>query len=152
MNFRSPGLIGLAACLALGSMTTLAQDAVAPAEAPVAEAAALAPAAEAKLKLSNKWRIEVSEGANNDGTMLFRLTPEGGAPQDVVVSLKKGRGENGVARDIRDQFKAKLDKKTYHVETDDGEDVLVKKRKGPNFEIRLVESTVKGTRVNIEKE
>jgi hypothetical protein len=28
----------------------------------------------------------------------------------------------------------------------------LKKRKGPNFEIKLVESTVKGTRVNVEKE
>jgi hypothetical protein len=152
MTLRFPGLLGLASCLALGSMTAFAQDAAAPAPA-VATAAETVPAApQEKLKLSNKWRLEVSEGANNDGTMLFRITPEGGTPQDVVVNLKKGRGEDGCARDIRDTFKAQLDQKTYKVEVDDGEDVLVKKRKGPNFEVKLVESTVKGTRVNVEKE
>ena len=154
MNFR---LLGFAACLALGSMTAYAQEATAPvpadaATAPVDATAAAVAAPEAKLNLSNKWRLEVSEGANNDGTMLFRITPDKGTPQDVVVNLKKGRGEDGCARDIRDTFKAQLDKKTYHIEIDDGEDVLVKRRKGPNFEIKLVESTVKGTRVNVEKE
>jgi hypothetical protein len=147
MNSR---FLGLAACLVLGSMTASAQEATAPVPADAPTAAVAAP--EAKLNLSNKWRLEVSEGANNDGTMLFRVTPDKGTPQDVVVTLKKGRGEDGCARDIRDTFKAQLDKKTYHIEIDDGEDVLVKKRKGPNFEIKLVESTVKGTRVNVEKE
>jgi hypothetical protein len=147
MNSR---FLGLAACLVLGSMTASAQEATAPVPADAPTAAVAAP--EAKLNLSNKWRLEVSEGANNDGTMLFRVTPDKGTPQDVVVTLKKGRGEDGCARDIRDTFKAQLDKKTYHIEIDDGEDVLVKKRKGPNFEIKLVESTVKGTRVNVDKE
>jgi hypothetical protein len=148
MNSR---FLGLTACLAVASMTASAQETAAPVPADAATAAAVA-APEAKLSLSNKWRLEVSEGANNDGTLLFRVTPDKGTPQDVLVTLKKGRSENGVARDIRDTFKAKLDAKTYHVEVDDGEDVLVKKRKGPNFEIKLVESTVKGTRINIEKE
>lgn len=154
MTSRFHGLLGLAACLALGSVNVFAQDATAPtpATAPAAEAAPAAAAPAARLNLSNKWRLEVSEGANNDGTMLFRFTPDKGTPQDVLVTLKKGRGEDGCARDIRDTFKAQLDKKIYKVEVDDGEDVLVKKRKGPDFEIKLVESTVKGTRVNIEKE
>jgi len=153
MNSRIHGLLGLAASLALVAGTAFAQDATpaATAEQPAAVAPAdSAPAA--RLNLSNKWRLEVSEGANNDGTLLFRVTPDQGMPQDVLVTLKKGRGENGVARDIRDTFKAQLDGKVYKVETDDGEDVLVKKRKGPNFEVKLIESTVKGTRVNIEKE
>jgi hypothetical protein len=153
MTSRLQGLLGLAACLALGSTTAFAQEAVAPAPAPAeAATAAPAPAPAAKLSLSNKWRIEVSEGANNDGTILFRITPDKGTPQDVTVNLKKGRSENGVARDVKDTLKAKLDKKIYSVEVDDGEDVLVKKRKGPNFEIKVVESTVKGTRINIKKE
>jgi hypothetical protein len=104
------------------------------------------------LKLSNKWRVEVSEGANNDGTILFRVTPKDGAPVDVPVAIRKGRGENAVAKDIRDAFKATLDKDTYHSETDDGEDVLLKKRKGPDFELKFVESDVKGTRIRVEKE
>jgi hypothetical protein len=45
-----------------------------------------------------------------------------------------------------------LDRKSYKVEIDDGEDVLVKKHKGPDFSIELVESTVKGTRVNFHRE
>ena len=113
--------------------------------------ASLAGAAD-ELSLSNKWRIEVSEGANNDGTIVFRVTPKEGAPVDVTVQVKDGRSENGVAIDIRDTLKKSLDSKVYHVERDDGEDVLVKKRKGPDFELKLVESTVKGTRINIEKE
>ena len=104
------------------------------------------------LSLSNKWRIEVSEGANNDGTIVFRVTPKEGTPVDVTVQVKDGRSENGVAIDIRDTLKKALDSKVYHVERDDGEDVLVKKRKGPDFELKLVESTVKGTRIHIEKE
>jgi hypothetical protein len=105
-----------------------------------------------ELKLSNKWRIEVSEGSHNDGTMLFRVTPKGGTPTDVSVAIKNGRGENEVARDIRDGFRATLGEKAFHVEIDDGEDVLVKKKSGPDFEVKLVEATVEGTRINVEKE
>ncbi len=105
-----------------------------------------------KLSLSNKWRIECSEGANSDGIVQFRVTPEGGAPVDVQIPIKDGRGENGVARDIRDGLRKGLDKDRYHIETDDGEDVLVKKRKGPDFELKLISSTVKSVRFNVEKE
>ena len=45
-----------------------------------------------------------------------------------------------------------LDKKTYKVEIDDWEYVLVKKHNGPDFAIELVESTIKGTRVNLNRE
>ena len=120
-------------------------------ETAVAQDAAVAPAA-AALHYSNKWRLQVSEGANNDGVMHFRLTPKDQAPIDVRVQLKDGRGEDGCARDIRDAFKAALDKKTYKIEVDDEEDVLVKRRKGPAFAIELVESTVKGTRINFDRE
>ena len=103
-------------------------------------------------KLSNKWRIECSEGADNDGTIRFRVTPKDGDAVEVAVNVAKGRGENGVAKDIRDALRAGLDGETYHVETDDGEDVLVKKRKGPDFALEFVDSSVKGTRIRIEKE
>jgi hypothetical protein len=71
---------------------------------------------------------------------------------DVSVAIEKGRGENDVAADIRDAFRAVLDKDVYSAEKDDGEDVLLKKHKGPEFELKLLESTVKGTRINVEKE
>jgi len=111
-----------------------------------------APAAAPELSYSNKWRLEVSEGANNDGIMHFRVTPKGGTAIDIPVTLKKGRGEDGCARDIRDTFKKSLDKDVYKIEVDDGEDVLVKVHKGPDIAIELVESTVKGTRVNLNRE
>jgi hypothetical protein len=125
---------------ALASLFAQAQDAPAPA------------AAAPPLHYSDEWRLQVSEGANNDGVMHFRITPKEGAPIDINVPLKDGRGEDGCARDIRDTFRKSLDKNLYKVEIDDGEDVLVKKRGGPDFAVELVESTVKGTRVNLDRE
>lgn len=108
---------------------------------------------EKKLDLSNKWRVECSEGANSDGVILFRVTPKDGTPTEVAVPIEDGRSENGVARDIRDAFRKTLDPKQYHSETDDGEDVLLKKRRGaPNFELKLLSSTVKSVRFDVEKE
>ena len=114
----------------------------------VAQDAAVAP----DLKYSNKWRIEVKEGANNDGVARFRVTPQGEAAVEVTVNVKDGRSENGVARDVKDAFKAALDTKRFHVEGDDGEDVLVKKKAGPDFSIELLESTLKGTHFDLERE
>jgi hypothetical protein len=114
--------------------------------------AATAPAASPDLKYSNKWRIEVKEGANNDGVARFRVTPKGGTPVDVTVNIKDGRSENGVASDVKNAFKAALDKKAYKVEGDDFEDVLVKKKSGPEFSIELVESTLRGTHFDLERE
>ncbi len=140
-------LIKVIACAGIA----LAAATAAPAWTATPEApAAAAPAAD--LAYSNKWRLQVSEGANNDGVMRFRVTPQGGAAIDIPVSLKHGRGENGCARDIRDAFRQALDKDRYKIETDDGEDVLVKIRKGPRIAIELVESTVKGTRINFDRE
>jgi hypothetical protein len=132
MRIRAIGLFGLACSLALASVTGSAADET--------------------LKYSNRWRIEISEGANSDGTLLFRLTPKEGTATDVSVAIKDGRSENHVASDVRDALKAGLDSKTYKVEKDDGEDVLVKKRTGKDFSLVLVESTVKSVRVNVEKE
>ena len=135
-------VIALVAGISFSPEPARAQEASAPVAAVPAET----------LRYSNKWRLEVSEGANNDGVMHFRVTPKDGTPIDVNVSLKHGRGEDGCARDIRDAFKAALDKQVYKIEIDDGEDVLVKKHKGPDFAVELVESTVKGTRINLKRE
>jgi len=106
-----------------------------------------------ELDLSNKWRIECSESAKSDGVIRFLVTPKDGEPIAVEVPIADGRSENGVARDLRDGFRATLDPKKFHIETDDGEDVLVKKKRGqPNFELKLVESTVKAVRLHVQKE
>ena len=124
---------------------------------PLALAAATAlisgqPAFADDLKLSNKWRIEVKEGANNDGVLRFRVTPQGEAAVDVTVQIKDGRSENGVADDVRAALVAALDATRYHIESDDGEDVLVKKKSGPDFAVELLEDTVKGTHIDIDRE
>jgi hypothetical protein len=135
-----PALLAVIAILA--GQSALAQE---PTAAP-------APAASPDLKYSNKWRIEVKEGANNDGVARFRVTPKDGTPVEVTVNIKDGRSENGVAADVKNAFKAALDKKAYKVEGDDFEDVLVKKKSGPEFSIELVESTLKGTHFDLERE
>jgi hypothetical protein len=154
MKFRTLGQLALAVGLTLCSASAFAQEPAATTPSATAATAAIATPATpaAPLKLSNKWRIKVREGANNTGTLLFRVTPDKGTATDIVVNIEKGRSENGVATDIKNTFKKALDAKVYHVETDDGEDVLVKKRKGPNYEVKLVKSTLKGTRVYLDKE
>ena len=143
-----PRPVLLAILASVAATPALSQDAV----PTTATDAASAEAPAAKLKYSNKWRIEVKEGANNDGVARFRLTPKGEAATEVTVNVKDGRSENGVARDVKDAFKAALDPKRFHVEGDDGEDVLVKKKGGPDFSIELLESTLKGTHFDLERE
>jgi hypothetical protein len=102
-------------------------------------------------KPSHKWRIEVSEGANSDGTIRFVVTPVGGELTTVEVPIKRGRAENDVAKDVRDGFVRALPAGVYEVEVDDGEDVLVKsKDPAPKFTLSMADSTVKGTRVHVE--
>jgi hypothetical protein len=149
MSKRRNAILGALACL-IACAATLLATAQESAASPQPTATAPAP----KLHYSNRWRLQVSEGADNDGVMTFRFTPKDGAPVDIPVHLKKGRGEDGCARDIRDAFRMALDKKAYKIEVDDGEDVLVKKHLGhaPDFSIELVSSTVMGTRVNFDRE
>jgi hypothetical protein len=143
-TFLRPAL--LAAIAVFAGQSARAQEPV-----PV-EPAASEPAAAPNLKYSNKWRIEVKEGANNDGVARFRVTPKGEAAIEVTVNVKDGRSENGVASDVKNAFKAALDKKRFKVEGDDFEDVLVKKKGGPDFSIQLIESTLKGTHFDVERE
>lgn len=113
---------------------------------------AMAASAES-LAYSNKWRIEVSESARSDGEMIFQVTPRGSEPQLVTVAIQSSFGENHVARAIRDAFRDQLDRDTYQIERDDGEDVLVKKRHGEaDFALRVVSSTVSAVRIRIQKE
>ncbi len=102
---------------------------------------------------SNKYRIQVSEGAKSDGEIVFAFSPEGVAAFEVAVPIAKGTGENAVARKIRDVLREKLDPKAYSVEVDDGEDVLVKKAAGqPNFGLKVASNSVKAVRINLDRE
>ena len=119
---------------------------------PTPAEAAVAPSS-GKRSYSNAWRIEVSEGANSDGEILFRVTPKGGATQDVRVVIDDGTSEDHVARVIKNTFEDQLDTSRYDIEMDDEEDVLVKKDlTKPRFALELVSSTVKSVRLHVQKE
>jgi len=121
---------------------------------PTPEQAAAMPSRPAdELRYSNKWRIEVSEGANSDGEFVFRLTPKDGTAQVITVAVEDGTRENRVAQAIEGAFEEQLDDGHYRVEVDDGEDVLVKKRLGaPRFALEVVSSTVRSVRIRLQRE
>jgi hypothetical protein len=102
---------------------------------------------------SNKWRIELDGSALKSGDMQFRVTPSQGESIDIVATIKSGRDENGVAKDVRDAFAARLNPERYSVEVDDGEDILIKKKEGqPDFALELVESDVRNVNIKVEGE
>ena len=49
---------------------------------------------------SNKWRIEVSEGANSDGAIVFELLVDGYGTRIIAADIEDGYSENHVARVI----------------------------------------------------
>jgi len=103
--------------------------------------------------LSNKWRIKVSEGAKSTGTMIFRVSPKGQSSIDVRVGVVDGARENKVASVIRDAFRTQLPRDGYHIEKDDGEDVLIKARGDtPRFALSMLTSNVKSVRIRLGKE
>lgn len=102
---------------------------------------------------SNKWRLQFSGGAESDGVIMLQITPVGGEPMMVEVAVGKGTGENAVARTVAEACRKQLPKDAFHVETDDGEDVLLKKRHGAaDFDVKIVSNTVKDVRINPDKE
>lgn len=109
--------------------------------------------AAASADTSNKWRIKVDGGANSDGEMIFHVTPKDGETIQIRVTIADGTGENRVAKTIRDAFQVQLPRDKFHIEVDDGEHVLVKKKGGaPNFALTLASSTVKHTKIKLKKE
>ncbi len=101
----------------------------------------------AQAAFSNKWRLKVDGHASSAGTIQLSITPEGGTAQQVDIPVAKDLHENHVARLIRDALKTALGK-GYHVEIDDGEDVLVK-RKGshPKLDIVIAGNSAQGITV-----
>jgi hypothetical protein len=144
---RLPGIVALRAFTALAAVGLLGgcaaaavtTGAVAVAGVGVKTAATVAEAGVRAVMpdrsdYSDKWRLECSGNAESDGEVVFHITPEGGER-------------------LRDGLKTQLDKRRFTVEVDDGEDVLVK-RKGrtPEFALAVAENTVKGLRLNPDKE
>lgn len=130
------------------SLGLSAQESTAPEAAPEA-----APAPAKPPTLSNKWRMEVSGTAKSAGTVVLKISPKGGAPITAEVAIADKTGENDIAKALVKGLKAQLPPKQFHIERDDGEDVLVKKKgRTPDFGLELVSSTVAHTRIHIEKE
>ena len=106
-------------------------------------------AAGAQAEPSKKWRINLNHRVENDATIVFRLTPVGGTPIDVETKIPAGTGENKAAKLIRDSFKVSLGE-GYHVETDDGESVVIKRRKDtPEFELAVQSSNATGLTIGL---
>lgn len=102
---------------------------------------------------SNKWRVKMDGKASIDGEIELSFTPEGAVASSVVIPIPAGTHENAAARIVRDALKSHFGKDVYKIETDDGEDVLVKKRgKTPDFEIVVVRNTAEGLRVGLHRE
>ncbi|HZF15011.1 MAG TPA: hypothetical protein VE046_03615 [Steroidobacteraceae bacterium] len=104
-------------------------------------------------KPSNKWRIPCSGYAYSAGTVQFRVSRPDSPDLDVTANVAKGDSDSQVAKDIRDAFKAALPKDNFHVETDDGQDVLLKARGGQkDYLVAFVSLTVEGVSVRMKRE
>ena len=109
-------------------------------------------AAAAQADPAGKWRVAFGSRPDNDGALTLRIAPEGGAPVDVETKITSKSGAGKVAKAVRDSLKVSLGE-GYHVEIDDGEDVVIKREgKSPKFEVTLASSTLSGLKVTIKKE
>jgi len=101
---------------------------------------------------AGKWRIEFGSHADDDGVITLRVSPEGGTPVEVETKVVAKSGADKVANAVRDSLRATLGE-GYHVEIDDGEDVVIGRRaKTPKFEVTLAGSTITGLEVKVGRE
>lgn len=101
---------------------------------------------------SNKWRLQCSGDAKTDGEIELVLTPKDGAAESVVVAVPKGTGENRVAKLVVGAIRAHFGDARFHAEVDDGEDVLIKAKRGtPDFNVAVQRNTT-GVRISPDKE
>lgn len=102
--------------------------------------------------VENKWRLEFSGSAESAGRIVLQIAPAKGDPIRATAKIAKGRGENEVARSVRDALQAAASGH-YNVEVDDGEDVLVKKQEGErDFVVTIVENSVQGVKIGVDAE
>jgi hypothetical protein len=143
--------LGLAATALLAASLALAQ---APPTGTPPDASAAAPATpDRKLSYTDDYRISVDEDAESDGVIVFRVTPKGGTAQDITVDIRKGTGENDVARTIKKAFEVQLGTKEQSIEMEDGENVIIERSMGTkDISLLLVSSTVKGVTVKVHRD
>lgn len=122
-----------------------------PQSTPAAPVATPAPAGPRPAS-SNKWRIKFDESAKSDGSIVFRVWPGEGAPRDVSVAVRDNQSENSIAHSTREAMRRVLGE-AYHVEVDDGEDVLVKTRHGTaRFGLQLLSNDAEDVDIKLHKE
>ncbi len=115
-------------------------------------ALALLPGLALALPLENKWRLQFSGNAESAGEVVLAITPRGQEAIEVRVAIVEGTSENGVARAVRAGLREAIGE-DFKVESDDGEDVLVKRRLGrPRFNVTTVAITAEGVRLNLDQE
>lgn len=103
-------------------------------------------------KVADNWRLQVSGGSWNGGTIVMHFVEAEDVVTEVIITIPKFTGENKIARLIRDQLRKGLPKDKFKVEVDDAEDVLVKARGGTRpYEIRIISNTAH-TRINPDHE
>jgi hypothetical protein len=101
---------------------------------------------------AHKWRIEFSGQSSEDGTVVLRLNPINGKSINVETRVPARSGDNHVALVVADSLKLSLGDR-YHVQTDDGESVIVSTGgDGPRFDLSLERSTLSGVQIEIEPE
>ena len=102
---------------------------------------------------SNKWRPQFSGASHSAGEIVIEINPIGGEPLTVHISVSDDTRENAVAKRVVEVLREELPDDVYHVERDDGEDVLIKKRHGAaNFDLQVIFNSVKHVRVNVDRE
>lgn len=102
---------------------------------------------------SNKWRLQFSGNAHSDGVIVVKLTPVGGQPITVPIAIAAKTSENRVAKIVVETLRESLPADAFHVERDDGEDVLIKKRhKAASFDLEIVSNSIEHVRVRPDRE
>ena len=101
---------------------------------------------------SNKWRLQVSGGAEAGGTIAFVIALDDGQRIPVSVEIAEGTGENAVAKRVSEAVRAQA-ATCCKSEVDDGEDVLIKKQRGqPDMDIVDIQVGAKGVRITKQRE
>ncbi len=112
---------------------------------------AVALAATAEARPSNKWRLHFNGKADEDGVITLKFTPEKGEPTTVAIEIDEGTRENQAAREARNQLTKEF-RGEYDVDKDDGEEVKIRARMGePDFEVEVVSNTVDGLKVKTDR-
>ena len=93
------------------------------------------------------------ESLEADPAFVLRVLPKGGEQIEASIGIAEGTGENAVAKAVTRSLQVQLPEDLFKVERDDGEDVLIKKRRGAaDFEIVIVSNSVAGVRIRPDRE